>query len=398
MRRWVILWILLIPAWAFAQGDAARLAFTNGSGQLVVAEVPSGTRWIVTNPGELLAGPVEWSPEGAQLFYAVQSGGDVSLRIADPASQRITDLGIEAGPFTGAEWTPDGRNVLVGVGDGLIVAGGGQGAIVGAQPLTASGSRTISPAGLPTALYWQDGRYVVAEAESALPVSNSADARGSGLWSDDGVLVAAWGTGQNGTSVLVVANGETGDALSLDSGSTVPATPVGWVPGTTQLVYRDANAQIRVADLACLSGGCSGNPLEGGALLLPPTATSIQLLDGGAVLYRNGDALQAVDVGCGNNCTGTTVAQGVGGTLFAHGDTAAYTGRDNRAYALDLACLSDPATCSPRPVAGFGVQSLSSNGAFVLVQANDGSLSAVSVDDLSVLPLGAAGSGSPQWN
>jgi hypothetical protein len=105
---------LVLVGGAAAQ-NRAWVAFVNASGQLIVSSADGGYRWIVTNPGEYLVEPIgfTWSPNGAQLFFAVSTGGGANARIADVGSQTVLDLGvIGASSLSGGAWTADGQGVL----------------------------------------------------------------------------------------------------------------------------------------------------------------------------------------------------------------------------------------------------------------------------------------------
>jgi hypothetical protein len=398
-----------------AQGTSL-LAFVNNSGQLVVASADGSSRWIVTNPGETLANPLgfSWSPDGRQLFFAVNQGGETSLRVGDVGSQSAFEIGRISGAVSGGEWSPDGNGVLIAVNDTIslvdlngntsTVAGGTGASVSIPSPFTTDRPNLAQARALSSdgnyVFYWQNGGYVVQSIGGSpvtLPGSNDANARQSGLWSDVAPLVAYWGF--DGTAVLSVTDAASGQTVTLNSGRSAPITPVGWRPGTTQLVYRDASSFARVADLSCLSGGCGSNPLESGAELLPASASEIQVTRDW-VYFIDGEQIQAVNLGCVNNgnCAGSIVP--VGGNvapqtgLHAAGNTLAYTAynqdpynpADRTAMLVNLSCLSGGG-CQPFPLVGGGTAGLVSpdgqsfiverNGLFT-ARASDGALTELS--------------------
>ena len=150
--------------------NAPLVAFVNSGGQLIVSSGDGAFRWIVTNPGETLVGDFVWSPDGDQLNYAVDTGGAVSLRSANIAQQNITETGQTAEEILTI--SPNGGFAFDQLG---------------------SGSYAIQSAG---------------SASLALPVTNDAGARYSGLWADSLPLVAYWGYA--GNSQLAVTDATTG--------------------------------------------------------------------------------------------------------------------------------------------------------------------------------------------
>ncbi|MBC7811012.1 MAG: hypothetical protein H7175_07700, partial [Burkholderiales bacterium] len=235
----------------------------------------------------------------------------------------------------------------------------------------------------------------------ALPGTNDANARSNGLWSEAGPLVAYWGF-EGGVSVLSATNAANGQTVTLNSGRSAPIAPVGWRPGTTQLVYRDATNFVRIADMGCLNGGCGSNPLETGVELLPATAGEI-IVGRDWVYYRDGEQILAVNLGCAGsgNCAGSVSVLGANAApqtlLDVGGNTLAYTAYtqdarnpgDREVRAINLGCLP---SCQPQPVAVGAVAGLvSSDGGYVTADAGGSGLNTVNLSNGSATNLSGAG-------
>lgn len=410
-RRGVVALILVLIAllawpWATsAQGAGPYVAFVNTSGQLVVASADGGYRWIVTNPGEYLNNPLgySWSPDARRLFYAVDAGTAVSLRVADIAAQTAAEIGRATPPATGGQWTPDSAAVLVSAAGQLAVY-----PVSGSGPQVIANAATIlrSPfdsgyerAHLPQASnIAPDGRFLFYDQSgtniihplNGTPFSVAGGGpigQYNGLWADGAPLVAY--PAMAGNSQLAVTNAATGATVTLDSGRTAPITPLAWRPGTLQLIYRDATNYARIADLSCLTSACADNPLQSGREVLPASATDIQT-DGNWVYFVDSGNAQAVPLTCVETatCATSTVMLGTGiapQTLLDVTDrTLAYTassGYGGEVRVVDLTCLPNPATCAPRTVAANAVNgAVAPGGQYVLVEGN-GTLNVLRVAD-----------------
>jgi len=357
----VVLALLMITFPAAAQGGSPLVAFVNGSGQLIVSSGDGSFRWIVTNPGETIDGDYRWS--GNQLLFGVSQRGTTSLRAADPASQSVSEFGQTPGTLVSI--SPDARSVIY------------------QQSAGSYGMNTVS-----------------GSSEFTLPMTNDQGAQHSGLWSDNGRLVAYWGYA--GNSVLGVTSAATGETVTLDSGRSTPITPLAWRPGTMQLIYRDSSGFVRLADLACLPNGCAANPLDNGTALLPATANDIAT-DGNWVYYDNGSGIGAVNLDCASvdNCLdnpGTEIAANaapqtgisVAGNLLIY---TAYTQNpndinDREVRALDLRCLGNPSSCAPQSIlSGSIAGALSSSGRFAVIEGVSGGLSSLDLSSGTVSAL-----------
>lgn len=411
-----------------AQGTP-NLAFVNNSGQLVVASADGGNRWIVTNPGETLVNPLgfTWSPDGRRLFFAVNLGGEVSLRVGDFGSQSAYEISRASGSLSGGEWTPDGRAVVIAANDTIYLMnadGSGAAPIAGGAgaPVAIPSPFAVDRPNLPQAralsadgnyiFYWQGGSYAVQSlggSAATLPGGNDAGARQSGLWSSAAPLVAYWGF--EGSAVLSVTNAANGQTVTLNSGRSAPVTPAGWRPGTTQLVYRDASNFVRIADLGCLNSGCGSNPLESGIELLPTSANEIQIGRDWAY-FIDGEQIRAVNMNCAgsNNCAGSIVTIGVNVApqtgMHVAGSTLTYTAysqspydpADRTAAAINLNCLSNPASCQPTALVGGTAGLVSPDGQFVTV--GRGGIDTVQVGSLALTELSGSGASlnSARWS
>ncbi len=424
LRRWaqvLIVFLLLTSISASAQGGAPLIAFVNSSNQLVVSSADGAYRWIVTNPGETLLDPpgYHWSADGRQLFFAIRDGAEASLRIADAGSQTVREIGRTAETITGGGWA-GGSMILAsgsriarypadgsGAVDALVQDGGLSFFVSGARPHLQD-ERSLSPDGR-YALYLiaSNRNYAAAaldgSATTVVPLTNEPNAVQSGLWADNAPLVAFWGYGA--TSNLAVANAATGATLLLDSGRSVPITPLAWRPGTTQLIYRDAGGFARIADVGCLLSGCADNPLQSGGELLPASAADVQT-DGTWVYYRDGEQIQALNLGCvgSNNCLSSAVALGAnaapGTIMHVSGGRLAYTAyasdpnnpADRQVSVVDLVCLGNPATCSATPVlSGATAGLVSPDGRYVVVEMAAGGLNVLDITSGATAYLSDAG-------
>ncbi len=359
-RRALFLVLLCLIGMIFTAGSAAAqtnaplVALANSSGQLIVSSGDGGYRWIVTNPGEVVAGTTVWSPRGDQLLFAVGSGGSASLRAANVSQQTISEIGQ-----------------------------------VGGEPLS------LSSDGSTLFIQQPDGSYALQAINGGavtLPLSNDLGAHYSGLWSDAAPLVAYWGFA--GNSQLAVTNAASGATITLDSGRTAPITPLAWRPGTTQLVYRDASGFVRLADLACLQSNCGANPLETGAALLPAEVSDVHVTADWAY-FRSGESIGAVNLGCaaanacqnaqvliaGNAAPQTTLSVGRTTLVYTAYTRNANDINDREVRALDLNCLGNPASCAPQTVlSGAVAGAISADGRYAVVEQVNGGLSSLDLN------------------
>jgi hypothetical protein len=403
-----LLIVFAMPSALVAQGAGPYLAFVNSSGQLVVASGDGGYRWIVTNPGEYLNAALgySWSPNARQVFFAVDAGTEISLRVADIASQSMAEIGRVAPPVSGGQWTPDSASLLLALGNRLValpVTGGGLVDLVnapanvglrspfdiGSERSHLPQARNIAPGG--QFLFYGLGANNAVQSIGGAPVMlTGGDPTGqyNGLWADAAPLVAY--TGMSGNSQLAVTNAATGATLTLDSGRTAPINPLVWRPGTLQLIYRDATNYVRIADVACLMSGCADNPLQTGRELLPASAVDVQT-DGTWVYFMDAATVQAVPLSCVDtaSCPTSAVRLGdsvapqslmdVSGTTLVYTAGGGYGGGEIRA--LDLTCLANPATCTPRPLLSNAASgAVAPNGAYVVVEGG-GTLNSLRVAD-----------------
>lgn len=426
MRRWwfwlVAILILIAVVPLQAQGSAL-VAFVNGSGQLVVSSGDGTYRWIVTNPGEFLVDPVgyTWSPSGDRLFFAIDLGGEVSLRVGDVNSQSAVEIvRVPNNNLTGGEWA--GNGVIVGIGDRISYLDfsngtasdlvSGQGTVGLLSPFANDHpnlpqTSSISPSG--DYLFYQqgDGRYAVAALNGSnafpLPGTNDANARLTGLWSDGSPLVAYWGF--EGNSVLSVTDAGSGTTVTLDSGRATPITPLAWRDNTSQLLYRDGSGVVRLADVSCVFSGCGSNPLETGIELLPASATDVQT-DGDWTFYQDGGTVYALWLGCADSgaCAGTAIPLGTGAApntmIHEAGGILAYTGynadpnnpSDRDVRLVSLGCLNSGG-CAAQSVLGGAVAGLvAPDGGSVVVEQVGVGLNVLNLSNLGITYLSDGGS------
>ena len=408
------------PFASAAQSAGPYLAFVNSSGQLVVASGDGGFRWIVSNPGEYLNASLgyAWSPNARQVFFAVDAGTEISLRVADIASQSMAELGRVTPPVSGGQWTPDSASILLALGNRLAALPAAGGALVdlaaapapiglrsaldiGSERSHLPQARGIAPSGQ-FLFYGQSSANVVQPIGGAPVTLVGGDPTGqyNGLWADNAPLVAY--TGMSGNSQLAVTNAATGVTLTLDSGRTAPINPLAWRPGTLQLIYRDATNYVRIADLSCLASACADNPLQTGRELLPASATDVQT-DGAWVYFVDAATVQAAPLSCADtaSCPASVVRLGdsvapqslmdVAGTTLVYTAGGGYGGGEVRT--VDLNCLGNPASCAPRALAANAVNgTVAPNGAYVVVEGN-GTLTSLRVADGQLNYLSDSGGG-----
>jgi hypothetical protein len=334
--------IALLGTLPAAAQSAPLVAFVSSSGQLIVSSGDGSYRWIVTNPGETLAGDPTWSANGSSLYFAVNTGSEISLRAANVSQQNIAEIGKASGRVFVI--SPDGSAVFYQQNDGSFAL------------LTSGGT-------------------------VPLPISNDYGARYNGLWADAAPLVAYWGYA--GNSTLGVTNAANAQTVMLDSGRSAPIAPLAWRQGTAQLFYRDAAGSIRLADLSCLQSGCGNNPLDAAATLAAADADVTS--DGTWLYYRSGDTVTAVLLTCPADCGSSAVA--VAGSaapqtsLHAANGILVYTGyaqnpndpNDREVRRLSLGCMSNPGSCAPQTILqGAVAGDVSDNGRYVVVELASG--------------------------
>lgn len=406
MRK--ILWLCVVLVLAVMQVSAQQgppqVALVNASGQLVVAGSDGVTRWIITNPGETLNPTLgyHWSPDRMRLFFGVDVGGAVSLRIAEIPLQAVTEIGQLNGTVSGGDWVTnsavqvsDGSSIYQADASGLSAVYQADGIqlfspYAAQRPHIANSSSTHAP----FSFFWQNGSYVIL-GESANPIpeiTNESQARASGLWSTDGnPLVAYWGGAPDGNR-LAVTHAGTLQTLNF-SGSGTPPVPIAWNPGTTELLYRDATGTIHLADVRCLLGTCADNPLENAPIALPASATDIQITNDWAI-FRENETVRAVPLRCtaSNTCAESTImiGQNLAPRTLMHvsSNRLVFTTYANdplnpldRAVQLidDLGCLPN---CQPRILQNNAISGLISlNGEFVVLDILGEGLHIVRISD-----------------
>lgn len=342
----VILSLLAVAVPALAQ-NTPLVALVNSGGQLLVSSGDGAFRWIVTNPGESLVGDFVWSPRGDQLFFAVNTGSAISLRAASIAQQSVTELGQAA-----------------------------------------SGMLTLSPDGSFAFTQQPDGTYSIVSSSGSslpLPITNDVGARYTytGVWSQTLPFAAYWG--YDGNSKLAVTNAANGQTVLVDSGRTSPILPLLWREGTSQLIYRDADGQIRIADFSCLQTQCSGSPADLGVRTLA-TADADIAADDTHLYFRSANTIAAVALACAasDNCLTSAVPLATNAvpqtSISASNGVLLYTAyaqdlnnpSDREVRAVNLACVASGG-CAAQTVAASAIAgALSSDGRFAVIESANG--------------------------
>ena len=142
----VVFGLLVIALPGGGAKSSPLVAFVNSSGQLIVSSGDGSYRWIVTNPGETLAGDTAWT--GNRLLFAVARRKSSLRGCRTPASQAVSEIGHAV------------RHAAVG--------------FARRQDSSLSAARRQLRASA------ADRR----RQRGALPLSNDRGARYSGLWSD----------------------------------------------------------------------------------------------------------------------------------------------------------------------------------------------------------------------
>ncbi|MFN8528337.1 MAG: hypothetical protein U0670_06985 [Anaerolineae bacterium] len=409
--RFLFLLFALLPL-GIALGTAHAqssdlLAFVNPSGQLIVTSADGYLRWIVTNPGEPLAGSLgfTWSPDGSRLFFGVDYGGTVSLRVGDAYAQSWQEIGQVSSSATGGDWTANGSAILIAdqTTVTLFSSGGGIASQVNVgQPVSAispglntrpylSIEHSLAPDGSSALVQTGGGEYLLVSFNGSVAntgITNDRNARGAGLWSDNAPLVAYWG--YTGNSVLAAAYAPAGSGITADSGRAAPVTPVAWMQNSTLLLYRDVSPYIRAADLGCLPN--CGDAFGSGVDALPSSAADTQT-DNGQIFFRDGSSIKALS----GNCVYAGSCLGSEQTLI--GDADGVSGFDVRSGRLVYTSSSGTAVIHVDDCAGGGLCSpvlslpytragtLSPSGSYATIDSN-GSLGILDFSTGAVFDLG----------
>ena len=355
MKRYIWLIGFLLLLWiplSTAQSNS-MLAFLNGSGQLVVSSGDGATRWIVTNPGQVVDDTLgfSWTADG-NLTFALKG---VGLFAGEPRTQSIAP--IESDDLESLSYLR-----------GLI-----------------NRSNTEQPQGTSAdgeyAFIADSNQYYIVtlanNAATQLPISGNGNAQSSGLWADSTPLVAYWGLDSNSSTALSVLHAPTQNMIVANSGSSIPMPPIAWLPNSTGLVYRTATGDVHIADVGCVVNGCTDNPLTSGFAVAPSSANHIQVTDS-HIYYVDGEQLIGVDLSCvqSNNCLASRFVIGERvvplSMIHASNDRLVYTSytkdannpSDRVIQLVDLTCTPD---CKPQPILNGGMAGLLSPSADYLM-------------------------------
>jgi len=273
-------------------------------------------------------------------------------------------------------------------GQGQTPIGSGRLASPYADMTTASLPANALPLG------WQSGTYVLGT--TALPGDQPDATSDSGLWATRDPLVAYGAFDDDGASAVYVANGQTGETVRFNSGGRTPIFPEGWIPDSTELLFRDGAGQIRWVDVGCLLSGCGSDPFEASVVILPASASDAQA-SANQLVYRNQDQIWRVSLSCITQQTCVDAAVAVGSNaaprtpLLVRGTTALYTAysasqldtNDRTVYSLDLSC----GDCAAQALlTGATALTLDAGGRNAVVQSADG-IALLRLDDLSQIYL-----------
>lgn len=348
----VVLFLFWIPS-SLAQ-SSTLLAFLNGSGQLVVSSGDGTTRWIITNPGQLLDESLgfAWTSDG-NLIFAVQGFG---VFLGDPTTQAITP--VEADDLANLSH-------LRGLSNRPNLA----------QPQGVSPDNNF-------AFLWNNGQYALANLRdnsvTQLPIVGNNNDQSSGLWASNAPLVAYWGVDNSTSSVaLSITHAPTGNSITASSGGSVPIPPIAWLPNSTQLIYRTARGDVLLADVGCVANGCSANPLESGVTVAPSSVSHVQVAEN-TLYYVDGQQVVGVDLSCAisNTCLDSrfVVGENVAPLTMMHVQDnilvyTAYASDPNNTFdriiqLVDLTCVPN---CTAQPILNGAVAGLLSSSADYLM-------------------------------
>jgi len=372
---WLVVVVLLLGIIPITSAQSnTLLAFLNGSGQLVVSSGNGATRWIVTNPGQVVdeALGFAWTADG-NLVFALRGAG---IFEGDPSTQNIAQVeGDDA----------LARAYLRGLGNRPNLA----------QP------QGVSSAGQ-FAFVWDTSGYTIVNLRSnagfTLPLTGDNNSQSSGLWSDNAPLVAYWGVDGSNSTALSVVHAPSENSVTLASGRSVPLLPIAWQPNTSNLIFRSVTGDARLADVGCVTSGCSADPFESSVLVAPSSANHIQAT-ATHLYYVDGNQIVGVDLSCVDNNSCIESRQVLGNNvvplslMHIQGDHLAYTtytnnpnnATDRTIVLLDLTCVPD---CQAQPmINGAMAGLLSPDGRYLMVDIVGSGLNILDISGGSLVYL-----------
>ncbi|MDX1606743.1 MAG: Tol-Pal system beta propeller repeat protein TolB [Candidatus Competibacterales bacterium] len=102
---------LMSPAWSPDGTRLAYVSFENRRAQVVVQDVYSGRREVVSVEPGINGAPV-WSPDGRRLALTLSRDGNPEIYLLDLASDALRRLTNNTAIDTEPSWSPDGRSLV----------------------------------------------------------------------------------------------------------------------------------------------------------------------------------------------------------------------------------------------------------------------------------------------
>ncbi len=102
---------IMSPAWSPNGRQLAYVSFEKGTSQIVVQDVFSGARQVVSSsPG--INGAPAWSPDGKRLAMTLSKDGNPEIYVYNLASRSLVRLTNSTAIDTEPAWSPDGASII----------------------------------------------------------------------------------------------------------------------------------------------------------------------------------------------------------------------------------------------------------------------------------------------